>query len=128
MAASATTSPARERDPHLPALGRLGDLVVPRAPQTIAAAALGDGELAGLVMRLAYTVPRFTTDWVVKQLHLSPALTDEILAKLCFDGLVEQLWQTSQSSSHYKITDQGREHAKRLMEVCGYVGPAPVSL
>src|SRR5262249_18433942 len=41
---------------------------------------------------------------------------------------LEQLWQTTQASSHYKITDQGREHAKRLLEVCGYVGPAPVSL
>jgi predicted ATPase with chaperone activity len=79
-------------------------------------------------MRLAYTVPRFTTDSVSKHLHLSRALTDELLAKLSFDGLIEQLWQTSQASSHYKISDQGREHAKRLMEVCGYIGPAPVGL
>ena len=128
MAASAATSPAREKDPHLPPLCRLGDLIAPRAPQKIAAAGLGDGELTDLVVRLAYTVPRFTTDWVIKQLHMSPALTEEVLAKLCMDGLVEQLWQTSQASAHYKISDLGREHAKRLMEMCGYLGPVPVSL
>src|SRR5947209_15012435 len=36
--------------------------------------------------------------------------------------------QTSSTRSHYKITDQGREEASRLMEVCGYVGPAPVRM
>src|SRR5262245_41754601 len=105
MSASAATDQAREKDPNLPALRRLGDVVVPRAPQKIAAAGLADGELGNLVVRLAYTVPRFTTEWVTKHLHLSPALTDELLAKLCFDGLLEQLWQTSQTSSHYKISD-----------------------
>src|SRR5262249_55916036 len=29
---------------------------------------------------------------------------------------------------HYRITDRGREHAARAMEVCGYIGPAPVRL
>jgi MoxR-like ATPase len=128
MASSAAASQPREKDPHLPSLARLGDLIVPRAPQKIASAGLRDGELTDLVVRLAYTVPRFTTDWVFKQLHLSPALADEVLAKLCFDGLIEQLWQTSQASSHYKISEQGKEHARRLMEMCGYIGPAPVSL
>ena len=37
-------------------------------------------------------------------------------------------WQTNEANSHYKITDQGREHAVRLLEICGYVGPAPVRL
>jgi DNA-binding PadR family transcriptional regulator len=128
MSASSATSQPKQKDPHLPPLGRLGDLIAPKAPQTIAAAALGEHELTDLVVRLASTVPRFTTDWVGKLLHLSPALTNDVLAKLCFDGLVEQLWQTSSSSSHYKISEQGREHAKRVLEVCGYIGPAPVSL
>jgi predicted ATPase with chaperone activity len=65
---------------------------------------------------------------VAKQLHLSVALTRELLEKLSFDGLVEQLWQTSQASSHYKITEHGLEHAGRLVEICGYIGPAPVHL
>ncbi|QVL33185.1 ATP-binding protein [Telmatocola sphagniphila] len=128
MTASATTAQAREKDPFLPALGRAGDLIAPRAPQTIESAALPGNELSDLLMRLAYTVPRFHTAWVSKQLHLSPALTDELLSKVANDGLIETLWQTSETSSHYKISEMGREHAKRLMDVCGYIGPAPVSL
>ncbi|MCI0461073.1 MAG: hypothetical protein L0Z62_29340 [Gemmataceae bacterium] len=128
MAASAAPSNAPAKDPHLPPLGRLGDLIVPVAPQDIAAAGLDEATLTGLLLRLGNTVSRVTTDWVAKQLHLSMALTREVLEKLCFEGFVEQLWQTSQTSAHYKITDHGREHAARMAEVCGYIGPAPVSL
>lgn len=128
MAAHAAPEQTREKDPHLPALCRVGGIVAPRAPQKLDAAGLGEGELTGLVVRLAYTVPRFTTDWLVKQLHISSALVDDILGKLCYEGQLEQLWQTSQTSSHYRITDQGRQHAERLNTMCGYIGPAPVSL
>jgi hypothetical protein len=106
----------------------VGDLIAPRAPQDIASAGLEETTLPGLIVKLGYTVGRFTTEWVSKQLHLSPALTNQLLEKLCFEGLIEQLWQTSQASSHYKVTQHGLEHAARLLEVCGYVGPAPVRL
>jgi predicted ATPase with chaperone activity len=52
----------------------------------------------------------------------------ELLEKLCFQGQIEQLMQTSHTRAHYKITHQGQEQAPRLMDVCGYVGPAPVRM
>ncbi len=128
MATSAASSSAPSRDPHLPPLHRAGDLIAPTAPQEIATAGLDEATLTGLILKLGYTAPRFTTTSVAKQLHLSVALTDELLGKLCYEGLVEQLWQTSQASAHYKITDTGLQHAARLLEVCGYIGPAPVRL
>jgi hypothetical protein len=127
MAATAHEQ-TKEKDPHLPPLCRVSGVVAPRAPQKIDAADLGEGELTGLVVRFAYTLPRFSTDQLVKQLHLSAALADDILAKLCYEGQIEQLWQTSQTSSHYRITDQGRQQAERLNALCMYIGPAPVSL
>src|SRR5207253_1324752 len=116
------------KDRHLPPMHRVGDLVAPRAPQDLAAVRHEEAALADLIVKLAYTVPRFTTDWLGKQLHLSVPLVGSLLEKLCFEGQVEQLWQTSQASSHYKITPQGREQAARSLELCGYIGPAPVRL
>jgi hypothetical protein len=107
---------------------KVGDLIAPKAPNDIASARLEDNGLTDMLVKLAYTVARFTTDWVGTQLHLSPTLVRVLLDKLCYDGLVEQLWQTSSSSSHYKITEQGRAHAERCLEVCGYIGPVPVRL
>jgi predicted ATPase with chaperone activity len=128
MAASAATGQAPERDPHLPPLGRLGELIVPRAPQKLSATGLEEGTLTDLVLRFGYTAGRFTTEWLGEHLHLSSALTREVLEKLCYEGFLEQLWQTSEASSHYKITEHGRAHAGRVMDVCGYIGPAPVGM
>ena len=122
------TAEAPAKDPNLPRMVKVGDLVAPKAPQDLAAVRAEEAALADLVVKLAYTVPRFTTDWVAKQLHLSSSLVGYLLEKLCFEGQIEQLWQTSQASSHYKITQQGREQAARSLEICGYIGPAPVRL
>jgi hypothetical protein len=106
----------------------VGDLVAPAPPQEIATAGLDEATLTGLVLKLGYTVARFNTVWVSQQLHLTLPLAGQLLDKLSFDGLVEQTMQTSQTSANYRMTDNGLEHAKRLMEVCGYIGPAPVRL
>jgi hypothetical protein len=116
------------KDPYLPPMQRIGDVVAPKAPLDMAAARLEEGVLTDLALRLAYTVARFTTDWMANRLHLSLPLTREVLEQLCRDGLVEVTLQTSETRSHYRITQRGLEHGARLLEVCGYVGPAPVRL
>src|ERR1041385_8468565 len=128
MAATVASSEARVKDPDLPVMHRLGDIIAPKAPTELAHVKLEERTLADMLVKLAYTVPRFTTEWAVEQLHLSQGLVERLLEKVTFEGLIEQLWQTSQASSHYKITQQGREHAGRLLELCGYVGPCPVRL
>src|SRR5947209_456166 len=116
MATNAALGDVPAKDPHLPPMHRVRDLIAPTAPDDIAAAGLEEEVLSGLVMKLGYVADRLSTDWVSKRLHLSPALVNELLEKLSFDGLVEKLWQTSQAGSHYKITQRGREHAARLLE------------
>jgi hypothetical protein len=128
MEASVASGDTRSKDPNLPPLCKVGDLIGPRAPNDLEGVKLEEAPLMDMVVKLAYTVPRFTTDYVVKQLHLSLPLVQALLGKLCYEGQIEQLWQTTQSSSHYKIAQQGREQAERLMEVCGYIGPAPVRM
>ncbi len=115
-------------DPHLPAMHRVGDLLAPKAPQKMAAAGLEEGVLTDLAVRLAFTVARFTADWVAKQLRLPLSLVGELLEHLSREGLVEQPMRTSQVKAYYRITERGREHALRSLEVCRYIGPAPVHL
>ncbi|MBY0232130.1 MAG: hypothetical protein K2W96_22865 [Gemmataceae bacterium] len=119
---------APPKDPHLPALGRVGDLVAPRAPASLATAGVETSALTDLLLRFGFTSTRFTTDWIAKQMHLSQALVVELLTKMAHAGLIEQLWATSDANSHYKISEQGKDHAIRAMEQCGYIGPAPVGM
>ena len=108
MAASASTRPDSGERSAL--AGPVPDRHQPRrpeAPQQIATSGLDETTLNGLILRSAYTVSRFTTEWMYKNLFLSQGVIREVLEKLTFEGSIEQLWQTSQASSHYKVTDTG---------------------
>jgi DNA-binding PadR family transcriptional regulator len=128
MDPSPPTADAPAKEAHLPPMIRLGDLIAPKSPQETAAAGLEEGALTDLACKLAYTVARFTTEWAGKRLHLSTPLVSEVLEQLCRDGLLEETMRTEAGRSHYRITQRGREYAERSLEVCGYVGPAPVHL
>ena len=88
------TDPAK--DPHLPPMGRLGDLLCPRAPQTIAEARLEDGVLIDLAVKFAYTINRFTADWLGERLHVvAGAGEPPSPTQLPSEGLIEETMMTS---------------------------------
>ena len=125
---SATTEAAGKKSSSMPPMVKLGELIAPRAPQDIPSAGLEDGTLTDLGLKLSYTVARLTADWVGKRLHLSQELANELLVQLSREGLIEETMGSSQARASYRITNRGREQAQRSMEVCAYLGPAPVSL
>ncbi len=124
----AAAAPRRPKDPHLPPLIKIGDLIAPKAPEDIEAAGLGDRTLVDLAVKLACTTARFTTDWLAERLHLSFNLTRAVLTEMSIDMLIEETMRGSEGRSHYRVTQQGRDYAARLQEISRYVGPAPVSL
>lgn len=109
-------------------MGWIGDLRYPRAPETIAESHLEDGTLTDLAVKLVYTINRFTASWLGERLRLSPSLIREVAERILGDGLIEQTMMSSLGQPVYRVTERGRRHAERAIEVCGYVGPAPVSL
>jgi len=119
---------AAAKIPHLPVLHKVGDLIAPKPPHDIAATGLEASVLVGLLVKWGLMETRFTTDEVIQKLHLSVPLARQALDKACFDGTIEQLHQTGEGTYRYRITEEGRQHAARLLEICGYIGPAPVSL
>ena len=111
------------KDPYLPPMVRVGDILAPKAPMDISSARLEDGSLTELALKLAVTTNRFTTEWVSKRLQLAVALAAEVLEQLCREGFVEETRMGSQSTPQYRVTQRGREQALRAMEVCAYIGP-----
>ncbi len=116
------------KDVHLPPMGRLGDLYCPRAPQTVADVKLEDGVLVELALKFAYTINRFTWDWLSERMHISPSVAASVALQLTSEGLIDETMTGTRERPIYKITDRGRDQAERSLEVCGYLGPAPVSL
>src|SRR5215831_15248760 len=128
MEPSAVDRDVTARDPYLPPMFRTGDILSPKAPETMAAAGLDEGVLVELGVKLAYSATRFTTDWVCKRLHVSLPLAMELLEQMVRETLIEVTLKSTEGRSHYRITERGRMVAERALQVCAYVGPAPVSL
>jgi predicted ATPase with chaperone activity len=81
-----------------------------------------------LALKAAYTFPQFTTEWAARRLHLPQAVVGEVLEQLRSDSMLDILGSSGPFGFRYAISGRGRERAAHLMEISGYVGPAPVSL
>ena len=128
VSAPAAPSPTAPNIPHLPRMVRVGNGLAPAAPASPQETGLDGWVLSDLVMRLASTVPHLTTDWAARELCLPQALLERIFWQLKEDQFIEILGQVDELNYRYASTSRGREYAKRLLEISGYVGPAPVSL
>jgi hypothetical protein len=125
---SVADTPTTDSIPHMPRMVRHGDCLAPAAPKTADDAGLDPCVLSDLALRLCSTVPHLTTEWAAREMRLPTALVERLFWQLKEDQFVEILGQVDELSYRYSATNRGREHAKRLFEICGYVGPAPVSL
>jgi hypothetical protein len=113
---------------HLPPLVAAGGELVPAAPANLAGVGVDPGVLSDLALKAAYTAPNFTTEWAARYLQLPQPLVGELLEQLREGRLLDILGQAGPFGYRYTISQTGRERAARLLQVSGYVGPAPVSL
>jgi hypothetical protein len=115
-------------DTHLPGMSKVGNVMVPTPPAMPEATGVDPGLLGDLALKLANTVPRLTSQWASQQLCLPVSVIDKLFWQLREEQLLEVTGADGPLSYRYAITQRGREFAKRLLEISGYVGPAPVSL
>ena len=113
---------------HPPGLMTIDGSLAPAAPADLRTTGLDPMIVSDLALKAAYTVPKFTAEWAARRLHLPQALLNEVLEQLRTDHMVEVLGQAGPFGFRYAITNRGRERASRLLEISGYIGPAPVSL
>jgi hypothetical protein len=113
---------------YLPKMIDVGAGFAPAAPGKIADCGVDRAVLLDLMLRTAYVLPQFTTEQMASRTHLPHKLAGELLEELRKDGLLEVQGQADAFSYRFAISGRGRERAERLMHVCGYTGPAPVSL
>lgn len=102
--------------------------MAPAAPVTPEQTGIDPAILSDLVLKLANSVPRLTTEWAAERLCLPHSVTERLFSRLREDQHLEILGQSGPLSHRYQVTDRGREQARRLLEISGYIGPAPVSL
>lgn len=112
----------------LPPLAEIDGVPTPEAPTELGPSDVDPQVLRDLVLKFASTVTNFTTEWIVKRVCLPVQVVEDFLWQLKQDQLVEVLGQEGPFSYRYAATQRGRTQADRLLEVSGYIGPAPVSI
>lgn len=100
----------------------------PESPRELETTGVDQAVLRDMVLRFAYTVTSFSSKWAAEQTRLPLNLVNDICWGLKQDHLIEILGQESSFIYNYAATDRGRTEAERAMQVCGYLGPAPVSI
>jgi len=89
---------------------------------------IAEGFLCDLALKHVAMLPDPTTNLVAEHMHLPRTLTEDLLQKLNKEKLIEVKKQTTVGATRYAMLDHGWDRLTRLLNVCGYTGPAPVSL
>jgi len=100
----------------------------PPLPEELSETGISDQFLCDLALKHVAMLPEPTTNSVAERLNLPRTLTEDLLQKLYREKLIEVKMQSAIGSTRYAMLDHGWDRLVRLLSVCGYVGPAPVSL
>ncbi len=100
----------------------------PQAPAKVEDTGLDRSLLNELVLKLSSTTYSFTTEWAAERLHLPVQIVEDLLHELVDEAFLEILGEESPFTHRYTASGRGRAEAARAMEVCSYVGAAPVPL
>ena len=84
--------------------------------------------LCDLVLKHVAQMPEPTTQLISEEMRLPRALVEEMLVHLSREKMIEVRGQIAVGATRYSMLDRGWERVARVRELCGYVGPAPVSL
>src|ERR671932_166201 len=100
----------------------------PPVPEELAETDVSESFLADLALKFVAQLAAPTTANIAHELRLPRALAEELLHRLTREKLIEVRAQTAVGATRYAILERGWERLERAQQLCGYNGPAPVSL
>ena len=101
---------------------------IPIPPKTLEETQLDFGFLADLALKTVYADANCTTARAAEKLCLSTPMVELLLQHLYKEKLIEIRGQIGYLNNRYGMLDRGWQRANRLLDLNGYIGPAPVSL
>ncbi len=102
--------------------------LVPFMPHNIEGTGLDFGFLADLALKAVYSDSQCTTERAAEGLKLPMPITETLLQYLYREKFIDIRGAAGFRNDRYAMLDHGWERVRRLLELSGYIGPAPVSL
>jgi len=84
--------------------------------------------LCDLALKHVAQMPDPTTQNISEETRLPRALVEEMLIHLSREKMIEVKGQVAVGATRYAMLERGWDRVARIRDLCGYVGPAPVSL
>jgi len=84
--------------------------------------------LCALALKQVAALVNPTTASVAEGMHLSWAITEELLRQIYRENLIDIRSQGLPGATRYAMLDHGWERLTQVQRQCGYVGPTPVAL
>lgn len=100
----------------------------PPVPESLEATGISFQFLADLALKVSATESALTTVTVADRMCLPAPLVEQLMQHLYRENLVEIRGREGFNNNRYALLDRGWDQVRRVMEISGYVGPAPVSL
>src|SRR5687768_2053310 len=112
-----------------PAAARPERVLAPQRATTLADTGLTPESISSLLMKWLYRGEARGTE-IADSIRLPYGILEPLVEYLRTEKLVEVKSAAGVGSAGYRyaLTDAGRDRARRYMDACGYVGPAPVPL
>src|SRR6185369_10425899 len=102
--------------------------MMPTRPLKAETTGLDFGFLADLVLKIVYADANCTTERAAEKAKLSMPVAEELLQHLYREKFVEIRGLVGYGNNRYGMLDRGWQRAQQLLDMNGYIGPAPVSL
>jgi hypothetical protein len=106
----------------------LSQQISPPVPLKVEDTGLDFGFLADLTLKTVYADANCTTERAAERLKLALPVTQDLLQHLYREKFVEVRGLVGYGNNRYGMLDRGWQRAQQLLEINGYIGPAPVSL
>ncbi|MGH9766799.1 MAG: ATP-binding protein [Blastocatellia bacterium] len=100
----------------------------PPVPESLEATGLSFQSLADLALKVSATESVLTTATISDRMCLPMSLVERLMQHLYREKLVEIRGSAGFNNNRYALLDRGWDLLRRVTEISGYVGPAPVSL
>lgn len=100
----------------------------PAAPTTLKESGLSHGEVSNLIIKFLSNRAVESGYNIAKQLGLRFPIVESILRQLKVDRLAAYKNSIAGGDYLYELSDNGREKARTLTEICTYFGTSPVPL
>jgi predicted ATPase with chaperone activity len=111
---------------------KLGEFfhISPVSPKTVEETGLELSFISDLILKHVLFMGEFTIGAISSVVKLAASVVDTAIEELRREKMIEVKGATHyvKASYQFQVTSQGKQRALELLDICAYVGPAPVTL